>query len=97
MASVSWQYRRISSSRCGARNARTEASSPIATGVDLAKISLHYAIEGDPVTMAMSIVPLWIASNSRVREPLDRVDIHLRIPASKFDEPTLRLPAESEV
>ncbi len=47
MASVSWQYPQDQLIALRRQNAQAEASSPVATGVDLANINFRYAIEGD--------------------------------------------------
>src|SRR3546814_18312216 len=47
MASVSWQYPQDQPIALRRQNAQAEASSPVATGVDLANINFRYAIEGD--------------------------------------------------
>ena len=47
MASVSWQYPQDQLIALRRQNAQVEASSPVASGVDLANINFRYAIEGD--------------------------------------------------
>jgi type IV secretion system protein VirB9 len=47
MASVSWQYPQDQLIALRRQNAQAEASSPVATGVDLANINFRYDIEGD--------------------------------------------------